>query len=322
MVIKKRNLYQGTVSFLLILFLGIFIIPSANAGSISDFPQYMLDTVNKGVAKTIQDSLSPTKTDGTSNDFYKLMVGKWDSSSNTLSGISKGISVVMTATMSVAMLSVLIITMVRLFQELDKGADVKESVYKSFVTMFLTGFVVLNLGDFLAVIVNIGEWLIGVLTSLATDTSDIGITLKDLTGKDKGGIIWWIQSFAILIIPWLFSLIMTVVAKFMSFSILIELGIRKAFAPFAVVDIYSEGMRSPGVRYLKRYLASFLKIVIALLVSFICTELMKTTMTNNLVDNTSIGSILNYIFETFAINLTILGIITKSGEFTNDIVGV
>lgn len=322
MVIKKRNLYRGAVLSLLILFIGIFIIPSAVAGSISDFPQYMLKTVNTGVARTIQDALTPTKSNGEVNKFYKLMVGDWDPSSNTMTGLSKGISVVMNATMGVAMLSVLIITMVRLFQDLDKGADVKESVYKSLVTLFLTGIVVLNLGDVLSLIVKIGEWLMGVLTDLAEDPGDLKITLKQITGKDKGGIIWWIQCFAILIIPWIFSLIMSLVAKFMSFSILLELGIRKAFAPFAVVDIYSEGMRSPGVRYLKRYLATFLKIVIALLAAFIGAELMVEAMKVDLANDPTIGDVFTYILETFAINLTILGAITKSGEYTNDIVGV
>lgn len=314
MVIKKRKLYQCTALSLLVLFIVIFMIPSAFAGSISDFPKYMLDTINSGVTNVFIDNLSAD------NSFYKLMVGDYTGGGKA-TGLSDGIKAVMTATNSVAMLSVLVITMIRLFQELDKGGDVKESLYKSMTTMFLMGILVLNIDVILRFVVQIGEWLVGIVADLHKEPTDNTITLKQITGKNKGGIIWWIQSFAILIIPWILTLLMSLVAKFMAFSILIELGIRRAFAPFAIVDIYSEGMRSPGMRYLKRYLAAFLKIVVALLVVYMGLELMKISIDKNLLNETSIKNILNYIFEVIAVNFTILGVITKSGEYTNDIVG-
>ena len=102
---------------------------------------------------------------------------------------------------------------------------------------------------------------------------------------------------------------------------MIELGVRKAFAPFAIIDIYSEGMRSPGMRYLKRYLATFLKIAVCLLVCYLGIELMGISAEDNIASFDSLGDCLQYIFRIIAINFTVLGVMAKAGEYANDVVG-
>ena len=227
----------------------------------------------------------------------------------------------MNATYVVSMFIVLIISLTRYFQQLDKGADPKESMYKTLSSVFMVGIIVVNIDVFLGYVVQLGEWFIEQMTNLSNSATATAITLEQITGKSSGGALWWMESVMILIIPWILSLLMCVVAQFIAFSILIELGVRKAFAPFAIIDIYSEGMRSPGMRYLKRYLATFLKIAVCLLVCYLGIELMGISAEDNIASFDSLGDCLQYIFRIIAINFTVLGVMAKAGEYANDVVG-
>jgi hypothetical protein len=273
----------------------------------------MLDTVNTGVIDTIKTNI--TSNNG-SNKFYELMV------SGSASSRSAAIGVMMNATYAVSMLLVLIISFTRYFAELEKGADPKESLYKTLMQVFLIGIFVINIDAFLGYVIDVGEWFIDQMTGLADSQPAItAVTLEQLTGQATGGALWWIMSVALLIIPWILSLILQIGAQIISFSILIELGIRKAFAPFAIVDIYSEGMRSPGMRYLKKYLATFLKIAIALMVCYFGVEMMELCI-EVFDDAGGLSGAMKYIFQVITINFTIIGVIIKAGGYANDIVGV
>ena len=59
------------------------------------------------------------------------------------------------------------------------------------------------------------------------------------------------------------------VALFLMYSAIFELKIRQILAPMAVATISYEGARGSGVRFLKKYLAWFLKIAIYFLVAWI-----------------------------------------------------
>lgn len=59
------------------------------------------------------------------------------------------------------------------------------------------------------------------------------------------------------------------VALFLMYSAIFELKIRQILAPMAVATISFEGARGSGVRFLKKYLACFLKIAIYFLVAWI-----------------------------------------------------
>lgn len=318
--VKKLKMYSAML--IIIVGIAIFLIPAAfAAGSIADFPQYMLDTVNTGVLKTIKENLT---SNGGQNKFYTLMV------SQSGSGGSKTIAGIMTATYAVSMLMVLIISFTRYFQQLDKGADPKESLYKTLSSVFMIGIIVVNIDAFLGYAVQLGEWFINAALDAVAAGANIGAndyaivsqaTLVDLTGKSAGGALWWMESVLILIIPWILSLLMQVVAQMLAWTILIELGVRKAFAPFAIVDIYGEGMRSPGVRYLKKYIATFLKVAIALVICQFGVELMQISAQNNLANFNSLGDVLKYIFQIVAINFTVLGAIMGTGSYADDIVG-
>lgn len=313
MKLKKKQVYAFSAAALFILFISIVFLPTAYAaGAISDFPKYMLDTVNNGVINTIKENLTLQ-----GNDFFSNMVPVDGAAPK-----SAAINAMMNATYAVSMFIVIIISFVKYFEELERGADPKEAIYKALARIFMIGVFVFNLGSILQKVAEIGEWLIQTILDVASDPNNTSaLTLEQITGKDSGGALWWMESVMILIIPWVLSLIMQVVAQFIAFSLLIELGIRIAFAPFAVVDIYSEGMRSPGMRYLKRYLATFIKIAICLLVCYLGNDLIKISAEQNIANFDSLSDCLQYVFRVIAINFTVLGVMAKTGEYANDVVG-
>ena len=301
---QKNKIYKTSFLFLFICFAIIFVIPTANAG-IGDFPQVMCDSINNGVVETITDIFSPD------NEFFTSMTAT--KSGTMVAGISKLMK-------GVAGFIIIIISMVHLFQELNRGKDGVEAVLRMLMELFITMFIVMQLDKLLGYIVQIGVVFITDVSDLVTDTKFEGITLKKITGKSSGGIIWWIQSFAILIVPYIFSLLFSLVAQFMAFSILIEIGIRRAFAPIPVCFIYGEGLRSPGARYLLRFLAVFIKICICLAVCGLEKELINAALDDS-TTGMGMGECLTYIFTTVAVNLTGVGVMAKGGEYANEIVG-
>ena len=64
----------------------------------------------------------------------------------------------------------------------------------------------------------------------------------------------------------------------MLYSIWMELFIRKAFFPLAVADCLGEGPRSPGVLYMKRMVAVYVRIAICIMVAFIGDTLLAVAL--------------------------------------------
>ena len=63
------------------------------------------------------------------------------------------------------------------------------------------------------------------------------------------------------------------VCMFLIFSAIFEVKVRQIFAPVAVAAIAYEGGRSPGVRFLKKYLACFVKIALYFTIAAIGAEM-------------------------------------------------
>lgn len=316
MTIHKNTIIKATIMILTIVIIFILALPVGHA-SIYDFPQYMLDTINEGVINVIRDNLTYN---GGANTFYGYMVR-----GDTIGGVNV-ISIVANAVKVVSGFIVVLLAFARYFQNLEKGKEPMEGLYEIMSEIFLVGLFVMNIDIILEWLVDFGEWFIEIVLSLADTPAITTATLKEVLGDDTGGAFWLISSFFILAIPWVLSLGTQIVAQWIAFSLLIEIGIRKAFAPFAVCEIYGEGLRSPGVRYLKRFLATFLKIAIALLTCFLGDVLLALSIEAlggvDGINFSSIKLIFQFVFRVIAINFTVIGVILKGGEYANDIVGV
>lgn len=313
MLISKKRLYCISGLFLLLLFAVIIVIPTAYAGSFTEFPNYLLEQVRYGALYWMIKDL--TSNNG-NNAAYAAMV------SNNAGVQAPIITIMMTATYAAALFVILISTSVKYVEQIERGADPKETLFKSIASAFMAGIVAVNADVILSKVVDIGEWFIDSVTSISSSSViSRGLSLTAMTGEEEGGTLWWIKSVAILLIPFLFSYIITLAGEIMSFSILIELGVRRAFSPFAIADIYSEGMRSPGMRYLKKYIATFLKIAMALVICHLGIALQDAIVSDELIDGT-LGGCLRYVGKTLILNATVVAAVAKTGEYANDVMGV
>lgn len=316
MVITKKQLKQTTLLALLFAFFFTMLMPVGLAAedNASSFPEAMLDFVNSGVIDVIKNNL--TSNNG-QNPLYTYIMNT-DPNSPTI------VSAFANLTKGVCGFIVIIIAVAKYFQQLEKGLDPLEEVYKMLSELCIVGIVIANCDIILNYTVTLGEWFISIAANIDELSKEpTKITLEIILGEEyDGNLLQWIHCVFILFIPWVMTVLLQIVAQFTAFSLLIELGIRKAFAPVAICDIYSEGLRSPGVRYLKRFLATFIKIAICLLVCYLGRTLMGAAGHDNIANADGLLAPLQYIFRIIAINFTVIGVMNKTGEFANDIVGV
>lgn len=312
MIITQKQIIKWATIIILVATVIILALPVGYAG-VYDFPQYMMSVINDGVINVIANNL--TYNDGT-NLFYAYMVRNEPIDGNN------AIIFLANAVKVVSGFIVVLLALGRYFQSIEKGKDAAEGLYETFGEIFLVGLFMINIDKILEWLVMFGEWFIDVALSLTQTPAIPEINLADILGEDTGGAFWWITAVAILLIPWILSFGLQLVAQWISFSLLIEVGIRKAFSPIAVCEIYGEGLRSPGVRYLKRFLATFLKIAIAIVTCYLGSVLTGITLSDNIIHADSLWDGFQFIFRILAINFTVLGVIMKGGEYANDIVGI
>lgn len=340
--IESKRLKVKRLFVLLCVLFGttVILFPTASAESWKLFPQRMCDQINTGVSKTITTfflgSSSVQKSsgdkdavdlnvDGDSDDGSKLYQWVIGTGKDSIKD-EPVLNTFMNGCALIAFAVAFVIALKRYFDNVEKGADAMEQFFRFLVEILIVGIIMLKLTDIIGLIANAGTALISQLTPAQDNVS--GISLKDLglakSDKDaKVGGLKWIRAVAILFLPWIASYLLTIAAYFVSFSILLELAIRRIFMPFAVQNIYGEGFASPGIRYLKRYFGGFVKIMICLAVCYVSSALNKVLLTGVSQPNgdNSIFQVLGYVFMTIALNFTSISVMIKGGEYANDILG-
>lgn len=97
------------------------------------------------------------------------------------------------------------------------------------------------------------------------------------------------------------------------YAIGIRMIIRRMFAPFAISDIASEGLRSSGFKYLKKYAAYYLQEIIIIFV-LSCYFIFR-----DFLEPVDVG--LKSMWTQIALKGAVTGIITGSGQIANEILG-
>lgn len=221
---------------------------------------------------------------------------------------------------SVAAFLIIIIACGRLFSNIEKGMEGPQAVMKVLVEIGMAGTFVVLLDKILGALTGIGVQLIGYVSSdmdaeaideLVTSILVDGCGL-DSDGTDNIGLV--VAAFLKLAVPIIMSLLIFAASGLAVIQTVIEIFLRRLFAPIAVVDIYQEGLRSPGVRYLKRYFATFVKLMIIAVVG---------TMTPTLIGYIAeeMSNVILFMLLICTINLSAIGLMFKAGEIANDVVG-
>ena len=156
--------------------------------------------------------------------------------------------------------------------------------------------------------------------------SEVEKDMKDALGN--AGIKQALMVVLQLLIPWLISRLY-VVAYVIAVGRSIELIVRAIFSPIGVANLFEDGTRSSGFRYLKKFAACALQLgaiaVILYAANALCNSLISslsdgymTITKDNLLD--VLGS--TALWSMSAIQLAVIGITLKAQSICNDILGV
>lgn len=306
----------------------IFSLVSSTADAIAYFPYAMSVQITTGVTDIIVDTFAPA-------DPAKLSPGA--AMFQTVVGDSlldePGIREFMTGLGMIGFAIACGIAVVHFYDATIKGADAVEQAFKLMIEIAIVAIIMLQLNHLVKLLTDAGGAIIQNLNPVK-DSGDaaeqalsllksIGVVGQNSTDGKVGGLKWF-KALGILIIPYVLSLLLQIGAYFAAFSLILEIGIRRLFMPFAIADIYGEGMRSPGMRYLKKYFAVFIKIAVCLAVAVLTSILQESSI--DLLGQTegiknTLAQTLSMIMATLAINFTSIGVMFKGGEYANDIVG-
>ena len=316
--VKKAS----NILIVLCLVVVIFLPTSyAKEDGMLNFLNYMVETINTGVFETIEKNLSPSGEDEEIN-IYDYVTDEDEIKKSVIGTFSNAI-------IGLGICMMLIYAAMRLFQNLERGQDELDAILQFFTEWIFGVILAINIGKLMSILVTFGTVVISAMGDAVKDSPGFEITLQAITGKEKGGFLWKIQTLFMLFFPYIASLLLSLVAKFVAYSILLELGIRRAFAPIAIADIFGEGLRSPGVRSMKKYLAVFFKIAICLLVCKLGNEMISLCgLTPDKAEDViaaagnAVTGTFNYLFSVIVIEFTCVGVMFKGGEYANDVLGV
>lgn len=157
--------------------------------------------------------------------------------------------------------------------------------------------------------------------------SEVEDDLKDALGD--AGIKQALMVILQLLIPWLICRLCYVVAYVIAVGRSIELIVRAIFSPIGVANLFEDGTRSSGIRYLKKFASCALQLgaiaVILYASSALCNTLIDTlsdgymTITkDNILDVLASSA----LWSMSAIQLAVIGITLKAQGICNDILGV
>lgn len=307
--IRKINLITGLVLSLGFVF--IVVCPTVYASDYGDFIRGMAKHILTGGLKVISDTIAG---EGVFGSLFETCTQDFQTyeATETAYKLMQGVGAVLALAVCIS----------HLFQSLDRGQDPVESIFKSLIEILMTFLIINNIAEIMGALTSAGVFIMESFTGSYTDNTAATLDTFISTignGATDGGITWFAGCFVKLAFPWILAWLVDIAAKFVIIQLVVEIAIRRMFAPLAIVDIYQEGMRSPGARYFKKYLAAFLKLAVASFIGIIVPTLIANA---GAVAGSDLESSFNYCFTVIAINFAAIGIILKAGEYANDIVGV
>ena len=181
-----------------------------------------------------------------------------------------------TALKGIAMFIIMYHLILSMVKELERGEMTMESWLRILIAFVIPCVCIMEYDRVMKAIGNLGIWLQDSLNHNATINlattevpEDLGVSPAKWDGWRKIGdylsgtltYMWAYVKGTILFIPYAivnFLIILAILNGVMSNYI--EVVLRHLFLPFAIANISYEGVRSSGLRYIKKYLGCFIKI--------------------------------------------------------------
>ncbi len=300
-------------------FIFIFMVPSAAAVNKDNATVVaMAETILSGpmhvIVEAVKPAASPIAGDTTGGVFNNM----WTICTGTLPDYFKTPYAFLK---TLGFLLALAITLAHIFDHIQKEQNPVEAVWKSLIELFMTCLIILNIDKILDQFGAATSAIIDQFEQGAdlTPTATVDDLLIALTGHSTGNMFWQIKAWMALSIPWVLAQLIIIGAKFVVIQICLEIIIRKLFVPIAIADIYHEGLRSPGMRYIKRYAGAYLKMVVCVVITIAISRIAGGVGSGHTVS--SAGDGFDLCFSIIAINFSSIAIMLKAGEYTNDIIG-
>jgi hypothetical protein len=217
----------------------------------------------------------------------------------------------------------IVIAMGHLFSNLEKGMEAQEAVYRVLIEICIAGAFILNFDKFISLVIQIGQSLVSAFSlNNQVDTDDIlDAYMQDMTGKAGDGmldnldIFWWIKAFGALVFPYIITMVTKVCAFGVMIETALELFVRRFLAPLALADIFQEGLRSPGMRFIKKIFGLFVKLAAVLVIASLISVLTIAMGTDISGHSTT------YTVQLLAVNSFAVIAMLKCGAIADDVVG-
>lgn len=304
------------------MFLGFGTVLAADTSSITrvaeDQTKQLIENLyGNGEIREISDILL-----GTNSGFYEAMVGSETSIGSIVMGITK----------AVASGLLLVNTLISIIQGAEKGEGNLDFFYRVLIKLVLAFFVIIYLNDIIDAIQKLGYYMVQIMNDTCIEAlgyfseSEMDELLSDFQtmGFADETSFWQWQSNMLEVMS-LYNPILSLLKlsiKTVSYSFFIELALRKAFMPIAMVMIIEEGPRSPGVRYLKKFFAVYLKMMFCILsvtASYALTMATVNAKGDGFVDYISTGA--TFIYDSFATKGAALVFIRQGSMLADEILG-
>lgn len=160
----------------------------------------------------------------------------------------------------------------------------------------------------------------GTATTAITENTDL------IEAIDEMGVMGQIVVILPALIIWLLRIVANSLLKLQAYTRLFELIFRVVIFPLGVADLISDGMRSSGVRYVKKLLAAFVNGSVMLLAVLVMGTVSLDIIVGNVSGSTNIGAdVIGFIasmFDGLLIPFAAVGAMGLAKTVVNDAFGV
>lgn len=290
--IKQKLIHIGIILSVISVVYILFMFPTAHAApTLKGIANGMMQYINNGASQNIYELFTDTYTDAAltfGTDFMTFCQG-------------------------LGSVVAIVIMIAKLEESLARGRGDYDALSEGVIALAICLLVVLYSNDIINIINGLGNLII---TAMSTHVASGNTGFAPNTFEEASSTV---EAMAIIIkfFPvYLLCLLEVLAVKMVAFSIILELGVRRIFFPLAIVDVYGEGMRSSGMRYMKKYLACWVRMSLCIAVAYLGNVLIATVNTSGIIDTS------NAFINQIAIGYTTIAVMLKGQDVANDIVGV
>lgn len=301
------------LSGILIIFTFVFfIISTASADSADKIVEALEDT-----SRWLQSSTQMIKGTFFDNSFFKTM--------------SYSVAVVMMNVISTFAASLFVVyIIIYLIRESLQGEIRLDSFLNLFVKMGFTLFLISNCNTITNAIHKFMGDIATYISNVIQNATYVEVTQIVLNISRDNTISYstYFKYFAVArVMLLLMILIMLLVVKITSYALLMELCIRKMFMPLAVLNVMepSRNGMTTGGRYIKKYIATYVNMLIYVVAFAFGDMLANITLGTVASTNTVAGlvwAVIGYVIEWLIIEIAALHFANESALLSEEIVGV